>query len=153
MKMQGELNNQHANCSSMQIVHANRQLSLKQVNSGVNTGKRITRPKLDLLYGGLFFIAEQASRTAYLCKLLTSLASSSSTANLSMMKGYGKFAKECTTNRLLNKWRRHKVRPHGSESPVVKAGPHSWPRPGWTIISTRKGYCSNTWERQGNSVI
>ncbi len=37
-----------------------------------------------------------------------------------------------------------KYRPHGSETPVARTGHHLWLRPGWKILPTRIGYCSNT---------
>ncbi len=33
---------------------------------------------------------------------------------------------------------------HGSEPPVARTGQHPWPGPGWKILPTRTGYCSNT---------
>ncbi len=35
-------------------------------------------------------------------------------------------------------------RPHGSVPPVARTGQHPWLYPGWKILPTRVGYCSNT---------
>ncbi len=37
-----------------------------------------------------------------------------------------------------------KLRPHGSEPPVLRTGQHPWLRPGWKILTTWTCYCSNT---------
>ncbi len=36
------------------------------------------------------------------------------------------------------------LRLHGSEPPVARTGQNPWLRPGWKILPTRIGYCSNT---------